>query len=598
MNSSYWSNLLDKRITRRRALGTTAGGLSATALLVACGGSSDGGNKESAPSLLAKPVDTTSKAKRGGIMFLARPNNPGDFDPLAGQGSMTSTHTSAVYSRLLSHKVGKYPNQVDGSLEPDAASSWEVSPDATQITLKLRGLKFDHRPPTNGREMTGNDVKFSWDKFAAKQGLRGELANSVSPDSPVLGVQVMDPKTVVFKLAYPYAPIAELLAWHNYIQIEPTEAEGGFDPRTDMRGSGAWFMDEYRPSQVMRLRRNPNWYDKDRPYLDGIDVVIVPENATGLAQLRAGNLWEYVNLSPEDVIPTKRAVSELTMLQKPGFGDRGMPDQVAVSYLPGSPFIDERVRYAISMLQDRELWMNTFYNIDKFKAEGLDVPTRSNTMITPGQEGYWVDPKDKAFGDAAKYYQYNPAEAKKLLQAATGNKLPVEAEFTWTANGYGPVYNKQVEVMAGMLQTANDFKFKMNQVDYQSVFRTQYSNAPGNFNGICLSTGRAGANIDLYLFGNFHSKGSKPKFPFKDETAEAMILKQRGETDAAKRKQIALDVLKYESGKMYFVPFDGEALDFQLGWPFMGNFGVYSSWATPWQEEYTYRWYDETKKQG
>ena len=75
-----------------------------------------------------------------------------------------------------------------------------------------------------------------------------------------------------------------------------------------------------------------------------------------------------------------------------------------------------------------------------------------------------------------------------------------------------------------------------------------------------------------------------------------MILKQRGELDAAKRKQIALDTLKYESGKMYFVPFDGEALDFQLGWPFMGNYGAYSSWATPWQEEYTYRWYDETKK--
>jgi ABC-type transport system substrate-binding protein len=217
-------------------------------------------------------------------------------------------------------------------------------------------------------------------------------------------------------------------------------------------------------------------------------------------------------------------------------------------------------------------------------------------MITPGQEGYWVDPKDKAFGDAAKYYQYNPAEAKKLLQAATGNKLPLESDFTWTANGYGPVYNRQVEVMAGMLQTAGDFKFKMNQVDYQSVFRAQYSNAPGNFQGICLSSGRAAANIDLYLFGNFHSKGSKPKFPFKDETAEAMILKQRGELDAAKRKQIALDTLKYESGKMYYVPFDGEALDFQLGWPFMGNYGAYSSWATPWQEEYTYRWYDESKK--
>src|SRR6185503_19491405 len=195
MESTYWARVLHSRLSRRRTLAATgAGALGVSALLAGCGGGGSSEPKQATSSLIAKPADTTSRAKRGGTMFLARANNPGDFDPLAGQGSMTSTHTSAVYSRLLSHKIGKYPAQVDGSIEGDAASSWEVSPDATQITLKLRGLKFDNRAPTNGREMTGNDVKFSWDKFAAKQGLRGELANSVSPDSPVLGVTVTDPK--------------------------------------------------------------------------------------------------------------------------------------------------------------------------------------------------------------------------------------------------------------------------------------------------------------------------------------------------------------------------------------------------------------------
>src|SRR5689334_13252035 len=103
MAANYWTGLLGRRLSRRRALATTAGGVSAAAILAACGGSNDGGGegKQASPSLLSKPVDTTSKAKRGGIMFLARANNPGDFDPLTGQGSMTSTHTSAVYSRLL-----------------------------------------------------------------------------------------------------------------------------------------------------------------------------------------------------------------------------------------------------------------------------------------------------------------------------------------------------------------------------------------------------------------------------------------------------------------------------------------------------------------
>ena len=68
-----------------------------------------------------------------------------------------------------------------------------------------------------------------------------------------------------------------------------------------------------------------------------------------MAQLRAGNLWEYPNLSAEDMIPTKRAVPNLLMLQKPGFSDRTMVDQVGFGYLPGSPFFDERVRHAVAI---------------------------------------------------------------------------------------------------------------------------------------------------------------------------------------------------------------------------------------------------------
>jgi ABC-type transport system substrate-binding protein len=322
----------------------------------------------------------------------------------------------------------------------------------------------------------------------------------------------------------------------------------------------------------------------------------MPEYATALSQLRAGNLWEYPNVSAEDILPTKQGVPDLLLLQKPAFSDRTMVDQVGFGYLPGSPFFDERVRHAASLLQDRDLWMKTFYNTDKFEAEGLSVPSRVNTMITPGWQGFWIDPSDQAFGESRKLYNLNPAEAKKLLQAATGNKLPLETTFTWTANGYGPIYAKQVEVMSGMLQAFGDFKFKMDVVDYQSVFRAGFSNSPGNFDGLCLTTGRAASNIDLYLFANFHSRGSKPKFNFKDDTVENLIVRQRSEPDDTRRKQLQLETLRYMESKMYFVPFDGEALDFELSWPFMGNSGVYDSWGTSWQESYTYRWYDESKK--
>jgi peptide/nickel transport system substrate-binding protein len=604
MGNNYWLRLLRERtMSRRSALAIAATGLSAAALVAACGGGdeSQAGTKTKATSLVGKPEDTTAKAKRGGTLTLSLARDQGDWDPAAGQGAATDNVTATVYSRLLQHKAGKYPAHVDGSLEGDAATSWEVSPDAMQVTVRLRGMKWDRRPPTNGRVMNSADVKFSWERFADKNGLRADYSNVVNPDSPIRRVETPDEKTAIFKLAFPYASIAELLAWPIFLQIMPVEADGGFDARNTTRGSGAWFIDEYKPSSVINLKRNPDWYEKDRPYFDGMDLVIVPEYATGLAQLRAGNLGYYVDIKSEDIIPTKKALPSMVMLQKSAFEDRGAVTQVGLGYKPGSPFFDERVRQAMSMLYDRDLWMETFYNLAKFKEEGLEVPARWDTMLPPGFEGYWTDPKDKAFGEAGKFWLHDPAEAKKLLLAATGNKPPIEIPFTWTNNGYPPVYARQVDVTRGMFEQYGDFKFKMSEVDYQSVFRPSYSNSPGNFDGICLTTGRSAANMDLYLFGNWHHKGSKVKFNFTDDKAEAMILQQRGELDPPKRKQLVLDMVKYVSQKMYFVPYGGEVLDFTMANPFVGNFGAYTSWysnitGSAWQENITHYWNDESKK--
>ena len=63
-----------------------------------------------------------------------------------------SAHAPWVYSRLVRYKAAKYPDLVQGDVEPDGAESWEMSPDGLTFTFKLRGnLKLDPRPPTNGR---------------------------------------------------------------------------------------------------------------------------------------------------------------------------------------------------------------------------------------------------------------------------------------------------------------------------------------------------------------------------------------------------------------------------------------------------------------
>src|SRR3954464_7777619 len=71
MEQRYWSNVLNNRIGRRRAMVATGATALGAAFLAACGGGdsggSSGGSKES-NSLVAKPVDTSKQAKKGGVL--------------------------------------------------------------------------------------------------------------------------------------------------------------------------------------------------------------------------------------------------------------------------------------------------------------------------------------------------------------------------------------------------------------------------------------------------------------------------------------------------------------------------------------------------
>src|SRR5205823_1614379 len=163
------------------AAGLGAGALAAG--LAGCGGSSSGGTKT--PSLVAKPVDTTKQAVRGGIMQDWMQSEGLHFDPSTGTGQVTS-HTTLAYSRLVRYKVGTVFDPPDGSVEGDIAQSWEFSADGLQLTLKVRpNMKLDPRPPTNGRPINAFDVKYFWDRFSQLSPDRGNWWSAVVPDAPI-----------------------------------------------------------------------------------------------------------------------------------------------------------------------------------------------------------------------------------------------------------------------------------------------------------------------------------------------------------------------------------------------------------------------------
>ena len=326
------------------------------------------------------------------------------------------------------------------------------------MTFKLRGLKFDDRAPTNGRKSTSADVKYSWDRFV-KTNLRApELANAKSPDAPVLDVQTPDDNTAVFKLAFPMAPFFAYLGSSFFPFMYPREADGGFDTRGIARGTGP-VADSRQPAhRQRRADAQPQLRPRQRRAVLRQADLLQPGRELDRSTRRStpARSTSTTLLLQEDVLKLKKANPKMVMYQRPFFA-KGCGAWF-FGRKPGSAWNDERVRRALALEMDADLWGDTFSNRQKLEAEGLPVNTAWFATAGPGYN-WWLDPspKNNKLGDVAKNMHHNPAEAKKLLSAA-GQKTPVEQTYHFVPN---PARDRLYEGMLGIFADSGDFKFKM-----------------------------------------------------------------------------------------------------------------------------------------
>jgi ABC-type dipeptide/oligopeptide/nickel transport system permease component len=372
----------------------------ATTQLVACGSSSSpsltpesttsGGSGASGTS----PAVTSSVSLPDKKITIGLQVPAARFDPL-------QFPQEAIGGRSMGEMVYEPLLMSDGFGEvyPWLAESYEVNDDATEWIFHLReGVTF-----SNGEPMTAADVVCTFDRLLANySGMpASSYIQSIFPDNLFVSAEQVDDYTVKINLAYTFA--ISLLSFTD-VMIIPDEAyaERGDDlfldqSATGYYGTGPWVLQGHIIGQSANYKKNTNYWNKNYDsYYDEVEFLFITEQSTAIAACISGNIQAYCPSGGirQDLISQFDSVRDKYDLyvtpQKSFF-------YVQLCTEAGKAFNDQKVRQAFLMSIDYE-------SIIQYVFGGGTVMSQ---LIPDGFEGFNSD---------LPPYEYNPDEAKRLLQ--------------------------------------------------------------------------------------------------------------------------------------------------------------------------------------
>jgi peptide/nickel transport system substrate-binding protein len=205
--------------------------------------------------------------RRGGVLLAIIGADPPSLDPHQESTFANLQLVAPLYSTLLQIDPYEYPKIVG-----DVATEWKVSSDGLSYTFKIRpGIRFH-----DGSPLTAADVKATYDKIVFPP--PGTLSIRKNAYTEIAAVEAPDAATVVFKLKFPSASLVNNLAspWNviypkKYLDKDPNYF------KTNVVGSGPFKFKSYTRGSTFEGERNPDYFVKDRPYLNGYKFYISPE---------------------------------------------------------------------------------------------------------------------------------------------------------------------------------------------------------------------------------------------------------------------------------------------------------------------------------
>jgi peptide/nickel transport system substrate-binding protein len=358
----------------------------------------------------AAAAGDTEAPKRGGILtYMIPADAPPSFDAHRESTYATIHAVAPFYSVLI--RVNPENPQTTTDLVCDLCTLLPQPSDGGKTyTFKIRsGVKFH-----DGSPLTAYDVAATWNDIAFPP--KGVLSARESNFLMIDKIEATDASTVVFRLKFPTSAFLPAVADPFNMIYEKKILE--MDPRwyeTHVMGSGPFKFVEYQTGQSIKGERNPDYYHKGLPYLDGFVGIFADKQAVRVDAIRSDRAAiEFRGMPPAARDELKAALGDKLAVQE---SDWNVGSAITPNHKK-KPFDDPRVRRALSLAIDRWGGAPPLSKIAIVRTVGGIVFPGSPLAATKQElqqlAGYWPD------------IEKSRAEARRLLKEAGAEGLSFE----------------------------------------------------------------------------------------------------------------------------------------------------------------------------
>ena len=463
----------------------------------------------------------------GGVLKFAVVGEPTNYDCHA-QSSFSFIHAVRPhYSTLLAIDAAKYP-----AVKGDLAASWSISEDRLTYTFKLKnGVRFH-----DGTALTAEDVRASYERIRRPpQGVNSVRAERYAD---IASIETPDAQTVVFKLARPNnAMLLHFASPFDCIYRAAKLAEDVKFPERNVLGTGPFVFEAHKPGAQWSGRRNANYHDKGKPYLDGYAALFMPRVHMGDA-LAAGDIHaEFRGLAPADRERVARAMGARAAVQESPWACV----MVVTFNTAKKPFDRGRVRRALSLAIDRRAGAQALSKVSMVRHVG--------GLSRPGSAMALSEQELVAQPGFAKDIEASRAQARQQLQEAGVADLSFTLTNRLSETLYGPVGDFLVEQWRRIGVTMHHEHLEPR------AFLTELRGEPPVFDAAldfaCDHADEPNLQLARYLS---HDRTALSMSRHTDRTLDNLFDRLSGEAEIRKRRELVREFERRALRLAYTVP--------------------------------------------